>query len=59
MVEAFFLWIEVVHVLHPLCPRAKIATETEGLHPKTLSYPVLPGTEEFHHHKLKEGEEER
>lgn len=56
MVDALLLWSEVVHVLHPLRPRTQIATETKGLHPETLSYPVLPGAEEFHHHKL-EGEE--
>lgn len=55
MVDALFLWTEVVHVFHPLRPRAQIATETEGLHPETLSYPVLPCAEEFHHHKLKGG----
>lgn len=55
MVDALLLWSEVVHVLHPLCPRTQIAAETEGLHPETLSDPVLPGAEEFHHHKLEGG----
>lgn len=59
MVDALLLWSEVVHVFHPLRPRTQIATETEGLHPETLSYPVLPGAEEFHHHKLDGWEKKR
>lgn len=45
------LWTEIVQVSQPFCPRAHVATETDGLDTETLSG-VLPGADEFHHQEL-------
>lgn len=50
-VKALSFRTEVIQVCEPLCPRAQVATEAEGLHTKALGV-VLPGAQEFHHQEL-------